>query len=108
MFTEQTIIDKELYLVFQCVYYEDGIYPEYEFVGAHFNKIDAEKQFESLNNGIFKPSNKIINHKINYDSNAKPLFWNTKYNSWTDEGCFISVDFPILLRCLNEHQINAN
>ena len=102
-YTENNIINTELHLLFQCVYLEDGIHPEYEFVGAHINELDAKKHFESINGAIYKPFNKIIKHKINYDSETKPLFWNSKYDAWTDNGCFMSVDMSAILKCLNEN-----
>ena len=102
MFKQCDVLNKEIYLVFECVYYEDGIYPEYAFSGAFFDSSDASIYFNSLKNKPYKISNKMFKQKIEFDQTMTPLFWNQEFESWTDKGCFMSVTLDDILNNLNK------
>jgi len=101
MFTQEDILNNEFFLVFKCVYYEDGIYPEYIFSGAFVNYDDAENHLRSINNGYYKASNKMFKQKIDFTSDTEKLFWNQEHDAWTDKGCFMSVRLNDMLNYLN-------
>lgn len=70
------------YLFFKCTYLEDGIHPEYIFDSAHLDKKTAEEVMKK-DKSFFSMYNKIVT--------KDKLFWNEKYNSWTNVGAFMSV-----------------
>jgi hypothetical protein len=102
MFKQDDILNKEFFLVFECIYLEDGIYPEYEFSGAFITKYDAEKHYKSLNNKFYKSINKLFKQKLDFTSNFCPLSWNHESESFTDNGCFMSVTLDDILNYLNK------
>jgi hypothetical protein len=102
VFIPANLVDQYVYLVFECVYLEDGIYPEYIFDSAHFKELDANNRLSIIDskNIFLNPFNKIIYHQLSFDITSKPLFWNPIYNSWTDKGAYISVSIAEIEKSL--------
>jgi hypothetical protein len=103
MYTQKNIIGLELYLVFECVYFEDGINPEYIFSGAFIDKDKAKDHFDSINNDFYKHSNKLFKQKMDITSDKEKLFWNLTNGLWTDCGCFMTVSNEQISDYLNNN-----
>lgn len=97
------LYNKIVFLVFECIWIEDGIYPEYKFSSAFFNLQDAENYLKRLRQRSkdYDYLHKIIEHKIVKNEFGKPLFWNKKYERWTDHGAFMTVSINQILKNLS-------
>lgn len=96
----ESVLGKTVYLVFECVWLEDGINPEYSFVNGSESYTDALTFLSELKKGYLSEYNKIIQHKINYDEKSYPLFWNPEMCIWMNKGAFMSISpQDILTKC---------
>ena len=95
----------QLYLVFECVWLEDGIKPEYKFLGAFQKEDEASNyltQFQKKDeaSNYLTQYHKIISHKMVLETTSIPLAWNNKYNCWTDNGAFTCVTINEIVQSL--------
>ena len=102
----QNLQNVQLYLVFECVWLEDGIVPEYKFSSAFTNESDAKTHVELIKSlsKHFVNLHKIIPHimcKNSFEITPGGLFWNNQYNCWTDQGAFKSVKISEIIHSLN-------
>lgn len=93
------LINKPIYLVFECTYLEDGWKPEYKFVKAFLKKDEAEQCLQNIKNDYLK-FNKIVEHYMTKNKYSTPLFWDEKNNTWHDYGSYTSVSLNQILLSL--------
>ena len=84
--------NKTFYVYFECDYLEDDQHLEYtcKFISQDIdiltNEIAKNKQ-----GGCFSYYNCIDKFIVKFESSTDKIFWNKKYNSWTDIGCFKTI-----------------
>lgn len=93
--------NKTVFLFFKCSYLEGGIYPEYSFDSAYFNK-DTATEMMKKDNSFLSMYNKIIPHKFSSETNI--LSWNSDYQCWMDKGAFMSVTLHDIQKSLYSDQ----
>ncbi len=95
-------VGKSFYVYFKCVYLEDGENPEYEckFISDDINFLTKKMNNES--HDFYACYDCIDKFVVNFEKNTNKIFWNEKYQSWTDLRAFKSIsirDFQTKLQC---------
>lgn len=87
-------IGKTYYAYFKCIWLEDGDNPEYscEIISDDITIVETKKSLDSTSH--FSSCNKIVKFVVKFEKNTDPdsISWNDKYCSWTDDGCFKSIE----------------
>lgn len=93
MTTIKDFYGKTLFLIFECVWLEDGENPEYSFIEGFDSLEEAKISFNKLEkiNKYLCEFNELITFKVNYDEKSYPLFWKPEFNSWVNKGSFMAV-----------------
>ena len=96
----ENLQDKIIYIAFKCVWLEDGESPEYSFLKAFNNSVDANIHLDNDNkkSNYLNEYNKIVKHTINYNNTTNVLKWNTTHNCWSDSGCFTTVNLEQIIK----------
>lgn len=92
--------NKILYIVFECIWMENGIYHEYKFHSVFFEEEEAIQCLNKINKEFYN-QHKIVKHLMQKNKLNSPLFWNDKYNCWTDVGAFTSVSIKQIVDSIN-------